>query len=106
LIEKQPFGFAHMLEAADLYFRGPTEIVLVGDRSSAEFRAWIDRAGLLYVPNRALFVADPMGGSGFLPEQARGKPQVNGQLTAYVCRERTCSPPMTTFEAVIAALDD
>jgi len=106
LIEKQPFGFAHMLEAADLYFRGPTEIVLVGDRSSAEFRAWIERAGLLYVPNRALFIADSMGGSGFLPEQARGKPQVNGQLTAYVCRERTCSPPITTFEAVIAALDD
>ena len=107
LIEKQPFGFAHMIEAADLYFRGPTEIVLVGDRSSAEFREWIERAGLLYVPNRALFVTDTKGdGSGFIPEPARGKPQVNGQLTAYVCRERTCSAPMTTFEAVIAALDD
>jgi uncharacterized protein len=107
LIEKQPFGFAHMLEAADLYFRGPTEIVLVGDRSSAEFREWIERAGLLYVPNRALFVSDPTGaGSGFVPEQARGKPQLNGRLTAYVCRERACSPPMTSFEAVIAALDD
>ncbi len=107
LIEKQPFGFAHMLEAADLYFRGPTEIVLVGDRSSAEFREWIERAGLLYVPNRALFVTDTKGdGSGFIPEQARGKPQLNGQLTAYVCRERACSPPMTSFEAVIAALDD
>ncbi|MEA2678575.1 MAG: hypothetical protein QOK03_297, partial [Candidatus Binataceae bacterium] len=43
---------------------------------------------------------------GFIPEQARGKPQLNGQLTAYVCRDRACSPPMTTFEAVIAALDD
>jgi uncharacterized protein YyaL (SSP411 family) len=107
LIEKQPFGFAHMLEAADLYFRGPTEIVLVGDRSSPEFREWIERAGLLYVPNRALFVADKQGeGRGFIPEQARGKPQLNGQLTAYVCRDRACSPPMTTFEAVIAALDD
>ena len=105
LIEKQPFGFAHMLEAADLYFRGPTEIVLVGDRTSVEFRAWVERAGLLYVPNRALFAVNA-GGDGFIPEAARGKPQVNGQLTAYVCRERTCSAPMTTFEAVIAALDD
>jgi uncharacterized protein YyaL (SSP411 family) len=107
LIEKQPFGFSHMLEAADLHFRGPTEIVLVGDRSAAEFRDWIERAGLLYVPNRALFVADTKGdGTGFIPEQARGKPQLNGQLTAYVCRERACSPPMTNFEAVIAALED
>jgi uncharacterized protein YyaL (SSP411 family) len=107
LIEKQPFGFAHMLEAADLHFRGPTEIVLVGDRLSAEFREWIERAGLLYVPNRALFVADPKGdGTGFIPEQARGKPQLDGRLTAYVCRERACSPPMTSFEAVVAALED
>ncbi len=105
LIEKQPFAFAHMLEAADLYFRGPTEIVMVGDRNSAEFREWIERTGLLYLPNRALFVADTQGGgSGFIPEQARGKPQIDGRLTAYVCRQRTCSAPMTTFEAVVAAL--
>jgi uncharacterized protein YyaL (SSP411 family) len=107
LIVKQPFGFAHLLEAADLYFRGPTEIVLVGDQTSSQFREWIERTGLLYVPNRALFVADAKGdGGGFIPEQARGKPQVNGQLTAYVCRERTCSTPMTTLEAVIAELND
>ena len=108
LIEKQPFGFAHMLEAADLYFRGPTEIMLVGDRTTPEFREWIERAGLLYVPNRALFVADPNGADGgsFIPEQVRGKPQINRQLTAYVCRERSCSAPMTTFEAVQAALGD
>ena len=33
-IEKQPFGFSHMLEAVDLYQRGPTEVVIVGDRKS------------------------------------------------------------------------
>ena len=107
LIMKQPFGFAHMLEAADLYFRGPTEIVLVGDRSSDEFREWVERTGLIYVPNRALFAADANGAAtGFVPEQVRGKPQVDGRLTAYVCRDRTCSPPMTTFEAFVAALED
>ncbi len=107
LIRKQPFGFAHMLEAADLYFRGPTEIVLVGDRASDEFRDWIERTGLIYLPNRALFAAEPNGAdTGFIPEQARGKPQIDGKLTAYVCRERTCSPPMTTFDTITAALAD
>jgi uncharacterized protein len=107
LIMKQPFGFAHMLEAADLYFRGPIEIVLVGDRASDEFRDWIERTGLIYLPNRALFAAEPNGAdTGFIPEQARGKPQIDGKLTAYVCRERTCSPPMTTFDAMTAALAD
>jgi uncharacterized protein YyaL (SSP411 family) len=82
--------------------------VLVGDRAAPEFREWIERAGLIYLPNRALFAADPKGAAegGYLPEQARGKPQIDGRLTAYVCRERTCSAPMTTFEAVAAALED
>src|SRR6202521_1945746 len=56
-IEKQPFGFSHMLEAVDLYQRGPTEVVIVGDRKSPELQEWIERPGLLYVPNLAIFVA-------------------------------------------------
>src|SRR5271166_1600718 len=57
-IEKQPFGFSHMLEAVDLYKRGPTEVVIVGERNSPELHQWIERLGLIYVPNLAIFVAD------------------------------------------------
>ncbi len=104
-VEKQPFAFSHMLEAIDLYERGATEIVLVGDRNSAEFKRWQERLGLLYLPNRAIFaVAPAQPEASYLPEQARGKPQVGGQLTAYVCRSRTCSAPQTAIEAVEAEL--
>ncbi len=96
---QQPFGFAHMLEALDRYMRGPTEIVLVGDRRSAEFTEWVERLGLIYVPNLALYAIDPAEPeSGFVPEQVRGKSQVDGRLTAYVCRERVCSTPLTSFK--------
>ena len=99
-IEKQPFGFSHMLEAVDLYHRGATEVVLVGDSESAEFREWVERFGLLYVPNLAIFTADANGASSTenLPEQVRGKRQLDGHLTAYVCRDRTCTPPITDFK--------
>src|SRR6266436_1714439 len=53
LIEKQPFAFSHMLEAVDLYQRGPTEIVIVGEPASLEFHEWLERLGRLYIPNRA-----------------------------------------------------
>ncbi|HSR58116.1 MAG TPA: thioredoxin domain-containing protein [Candidatus Binataceae bacterium] len=102
-MEKQPFAFSHLLEAADLYLRGPTEIVVVGDRASAEFREWMERIGLLYVPNLALYAVDPAApGERFVPEQARGKHQVAGRLTAYVCRERACSTPLTSFKDIEA----
>ena len=98
-MEKQPFAFSHLLEAVDLYLRGPTEIVLVGDRKSPEFREWSERIGLLYVPNLAIYAIDPKNAAtGFIPEQARGKDQIDGKLTAYVCRERTCSMPITSYK--------
>ncbi|MGH7932694.1 MAG: thioredoxin domain-containing protein [Candidatus Binataceae bacterium] len=106
-MEKQPFAFSHMLEAVDLYQREPTEIVLVGDRASAEFKEWVKRLGQVYVPNRALFAVDPKATeTAFMPEQARGKSQVDGKLTAYLCRERTCGAPMTSFKELQAALAD
>jgi uncharacterized protein YyaL (SSP411 family) len=97
--EKQPFAFSHMLEAFDLYQRGPTDIVIVGD--SAEFREWFERLGLLYVANRALFAVDPkLPSDTLVPEPVQGKTQVNGRLTAYVCRERTCSAPLTSLREI------
>ena len=104
-MEQQPFAFSHMLEAVDLYTRGATEIVLVGDRKSAEFEFWLERLGLVYLPNRAIFAVDPSApSSGFLPEPARGKLQIDGKLTAYVCRERTCTAPLTSIEGLEAEL--
>jgi hypothetical protein len=106
-IEKQPFGFSHMLEAVDLYQRGPTEVVIVGDRKSPELLEWTERLGLLYVPNLAIFVADPADDeTGFIPEQVRDKRQIDGRVTAYVCREHTCTPPLTAFKDLQKELAD
>ncbi len=101
LIEQQPFGFSHMLEAVDLYQRGPLEVVLVAERSDPELAQWLERLALLYVPNLALFVADPKdGAAGVIPEAVRDKSQLDGQVTAYVCREHVCSAPMTSYKAL------
>jgi uncharacterized protein YyaL (SSP411 family) len=73
----------------------------VGERGAAGLDEWIERLGLLYLPNRALFLADPRAAAGgFVPEAVRGKAQVDGKLTAYVCRERTCTAPITSFDAL------
>jgi len=104
-MEKQPFAFAHMLEALDRYHRGATEIVLAGDPNCAEFAEWRDRLGLLYVPNLALYAADANpDGENFLPEAVRGKRAIDGRITAYVCRNRSCSAPLTSFEEFVRTI--
>ncbi len=102
---RQPMGFAHLLEAVDFYHRGAKEIVLVGDRDSAEFKEWRERIGLLYLANRACFAVDPKTSvAGFIPDPARDKAQVDGRLTGYVCRDFTCSAPQTSLGGLEAEL--
>jgi uncharacterized protein YyaL (SSP411 family) len=105
LMMQQPMGFVHMLEAVDFDHRGAHEIVLVGDRNSPEFKEWRERIGLLYIPNRAFFAVDPaVREAGFVPDPAKDKPQVDGRLTAYVCRDFTCSAPQTSLGGLEAEL--
>jgi uncharacterized protein YyaL (SSP411 family) len=41
-----------------------------------------------------------------IPEALRGKRQVGGRLTAYLCRDHACSAPMTSFDEVAKALSE
>jgi uncharacterized protein YyaL (SSP411 family) len=79
---------------------------VAGEPASSEFRHWVERLGLLYVPNLALFAAEEdHGGSDLaLPEQVRGKRAIDGRVTAYVCRERVCSPPIVEFKELESEL--
>jgi uncharacterized protein len=105
-MEQQPFAFSHMLEAVDGYQRGAAEIVIVGERSSAELRQWLDELGRLYLPNRAIFVVQPnAAGSAIVPEAAAGKNQIDGRITGYVCRARTCSAPITALQELRSTLE-
>ncbi|MGH7905780.1 MAG: thioredoxin domain-containing protein, partial [Candidatus Binataceae bacterium] len=103
-IEKQPFVFAHMLEGIDLYQRGAVEIVLGGGNEGG-YREWLAKIGAQYVPNRAIYVPD-LSSRAFLPEIARDRPAVSGMLTAYVCRERACSVPITSLDGLMTELRD
>jgi uncharacterized protein YyaL (SSP411 family) len=100
---KNPFGFAHMIGLADFYLRKPREIVIVGgsnDSATAELRARIHGA---YLPNKTVVVTDPASAQ-CLPI-AEGKTQVDGRVTAYVCHDYTCSPPVTSWSALEPLLD-
>jgi uncharacterized protein YyaL (SSP411 family) len=105
-MEKQPFAFSHMLEAVDFFQRGPTEIVIVGESGTSQMREWLKGLGRIYIPNRAIFARDPKEADGpSVPEAAAGKMQIDGRITAYVCRDRMCSSPITSLEELKAVLN-
>jgi uncharacterized protein YyaL (SSP411 family) len=101
-MQAQPFGFAHMLAAADLYERKPREIVVIGRADDPGRAALLARVHQVYVPDKIVTAADPAAIER-LPV-AEGKTQIDGRATVYVCHAYTCSAPATDWDGVAPLL--
>ncbi|MBI4525613.1 MAG: thioredoxin domain-containing protein [Deltaproteobacteria bacterium] len=102
-IEKQAFGFAHMLAAFDFYMEKPKEIVLLGDESDPGTKELLQKIHSVYLPNKILQLGkSPQAlGSPLLA----GKTQVAGKPTVFVCHNFTCSLPVTEWEELKPLLE-
>lgn len=83
-----PFNFPYLLAALDLMQSSPETIVFAGERSSPNVQKLIQVTNRTYLPSRVLAFADDVS-------IGQGKESVNGQATAYICRNRTCEKPIT-----------
>jgi uncharacterized protein YyaL (SSP411 family) len=102
-MREQPFGFSNMLCAVDFYTQQPREIVVVGIPDAAETTALLRQIRQTYLPNRTLSLVDPAH-TEHLPSLLQGKGQLDGRPTVYVCHQRTCSAPVTTWSGLEALL--
>ncbi len=101
-MQAQPFGFAHMLAAADLAERKPREVVIVARADDPARRALLERLHREFLPNKVIVAVAP-DDPARLPV-AEGKTQVDGQATVYVCHAYTCSAPVTDWDALAPLL--
>jgi uncharacterized protein YyaL (SSP411 family) len=102
-MDENPFGYGSLLNALDFYFRKPKEIVLIGEKGDPAAEALLREIHKVYLPNRTLIAVEP-GAAEALPEPVRGKGQVDGKPTVYVCQNFTCSLPVTTVEEALSLL--
>jgi uncharacterized protein YyaL (SSP411 family) len=97
-MQNQPFGFAHMLCALDLFLKKPKEIVLVGRRSDHKTVELLQRIQALYLPNKTLQLIGPEEPLERISPLLAGKRQLDDEPTAYVCHNSTCSTPVVDWE--------
>jgi uncharacterized protein YyaL (SSP411 family) len=90
---ENPFAYASYLEALEFHLEGPAEVVVVGRRGAPEVDSLWAEVASAYLPHRVLVGAEPGEADPLAP--ARERPPIDGQATAYVCRNFTCSPPVT-----------
>ena len=94
----QPFGLAHMLGALDFYLRKPKEIVIVGEPDDPRTREILEGVHSTYLPNSTLQLVRPDENIDEIAPLLKGKSQIAGQATGYVCHNFTCSVPVTTWD--------
>ena len=103
-MESQPFGFAHMLCALDLYLEGAKEIVIIGNPAEAGVRELLGEINSIYLPNKIIQTVRPGTPLSEISPLLQGKTAVDGQPTAYVCENFTCSAPVTSAAELRALL--
>ncbi len=103
VLESHSVGFARMLGVLDMHLSGITEIALLGNKDSAEFQALHQAAFKTYLPNKLIGYAsrdESNPAIAFLHD----RPEIEGKPTAYVCRNRSCSLPVTTPDELLKLL--
>jgi uncharacterized protein YyaL (SSP411 family) len=105
VMERQPFGFAHMLSVLDLYLEKPKEIVIIGNREEQGTAALLAKIQSLYLPNKTLQLAGPESPLDEISPLLAGKKQLEGKSTVYVCHNFTCSQPVTNWEELRTLLE-
>ncbi|HTY62323.1 MAG TPA: thioredoxin domain-containing protein [Acidobacteriota bacterium] len=96
---RHPAALPHMLCALDFCLGRTMEIAVIGNPSDEETRKLLDEVFRAYEPNKV--VACGTHDDVFL---LRGKPQIGGRATAYVCENFACKLPVTTAEDLATGL--
>jgi uncharacterized protein YyaL (SSP411 family) len=100
---RNPFGYGHLLLAADNWLEGAAEVALVG--SEAQVQPLLDAVNSSFAPTLSLSFRDPAAPpAAILAEAMQGREPLSGKAAAYLCRNFSCQPPITDGAQLKAAL--
>jgi uncharacterized protein YyaL (SSP411 family) len=108
LLAEHPRATGQALLALDALLGPSVEIALVDDADTAQVDACIAALSSRFLPNAILIRRPPGIADAQLPDVLRplleGRTARDGQATAYVCRDMSCGPPVTSLDDLYAQL--
>ena len=96
-MRSQPFGVPLMLCALDYASSKPRQIVLAGEKDSAETKAMLCEIHSRFQPERVILLADLQSRETLAKwnPAIAGMHPIDGKTAAYVCENFTCQLPVT-----------
>jgi uncharacterized protein len=101
VMTRQPTGFGSLNAALEHHLAPHREIAIVGHLERDDTKALVSRLNKRYLPHTAIVAAPPL--ETYLPV-LEGRDLVNGNAAAFVCENLACQLPLTTPDALEAAL--
>tara|TARA_B100001123_G_scaffold45631_1_gene46617 strand:- start:2256 stop:4316 length:2061 start_codon:yes stop_codon:yes gene_type:complete len=90
-----PFAMSNLLRGLDFHLAPPSEIVLVGSNRQLDESALLYGCHKRYMPNTVIAGGDPSHPAYATFPLMEDKSLVGNEVTAYICRDYTCGPPIT-----------
>ncbi len=101
-VTENPFGFGHLLVAADTLLDGAAELSLIG--TSAALTPFVSLVDHVWAPTIAVHrLADGALAPPIAQDVLAGRPS-KGDAAAYLCRHFACQAPVTTLAQLRALL--
>ena len=97
-LPRYPTGFAQWLVAASFAAGDAVEVAIIGDPATPQTRELLDPVWSTWRPFQVLAVASPDAIAGSDVPLLDDRVAIDGQPTAYVCRDFVCQLPVTTPE--------
>ncbi len=100
---RNPFGYGHLMIAADNWLEGAAEVTLVG--SQVQVQPLLQAVNSSFAPTLAVAFRDPSQPiPAAMAEGLLGRDAVKGKAAAYLCRNFSCQPPITDAAKLKEAL--
>ena len=108
-LERAPHAVPQMLQALDFLLAEPVQVVIAGSPGAPETARLLETVRGRFMPHRVVLAADGGQGQAWLarrlPFLEAVEPAPGSRATAQVCRHYACDLPVSSPEALAAALD-
>ena len=102
---RSPSAFGHLLCALDTALASPFEVAIVGSLEAPETQALIAEVFNRYLPNKVVALAESDNDRAAQAiKLLEHRQQIQGQPTAYVCRNFYCQTPVTDSQKLAEQL--
>lgn len=105
-IERVPEAVPELVSALMFFQATPKQIVIVGEKNSADTKELVNAVNKNFIPNKVLIVTNE-DQSSFIHQKVTSistLKKLDNKATAHVCQNFTCSLPVNTVEALEKSL--